>query len=195
MGDPSERREQLVRDHLRLAYYHARRLYGGRAGRGGLEVEDLEQEAVLGLMAASAQYDQAEHPGMPFPAFSRLYIVRHVNEAARRWERCRAEPLGVDLPAPTGDEGADRMALEVWDMLQGVPATERAILVRRYGLDGEPALGLVELAEFFGLPARSIGRALAMARSLVRRECKDRGFHFDRWAEAAAAAAGATSVA
>lgn len=180
MGDEPAR-ERLVRDNLRLAYYHARRLH--RPGRAGLDVEDLEQEAVLGLMAASQLYDLATHPEMPFGSFARLYLVRHINEALERWERARVDPLLGDFPDPSSDPGRDRLALEVWDMLEHVPDRCRALLVRRYGLDGGPAMGLLELSDHFGLPARSVGRMLAIGRQVIRQECRARGFSFDRWAE------------
>jgi RNA polymerase sigma factor (sigma-70 family) len=180
---PDDAREQLVHDNLRLAYYHARRLYRP----GGLDVEDLEQEAVMGLMAAAGLYRPAENPQCPFSSFSRQYIVRHVNEAIRRWEKCRADPLFVDLPDPSADPGRDRLALEIWDMLEHVPRACRALVVRRYGLDGEEPMGLIELSEHFGLPARTVGRQLAVGREIVRAECHARGFSVETYAQRLAA--------
>lgn len=184
--DPrGELREQLVCDNLRLAYYFARRAY--RDGCG-LELEDLEQEAVLGLMAAAGLYDPQGHPRMPFGTWARPYIVRHVNEAIERWQRVQAEPLPAELADPeTESAGELRLALEVWEMVQELPQRCQALVVRRYGLDERPAWGLLKLSAHFGLPSRTVGRLLQEGRSLLRAACIERGLAHDAWAQGLAA--------
>jgi RNA polymerase sigma factor (sigma-70 family) len=177
-------RERLVTDNLRLAYSFARRAH--RPSMGALGVEDLEQEAVMGLMAAAAKYDIEEYPDVPFSTFARRYILRYIDDAASRWGMARLDPLVGDVPDRSTDSHAGRLELEVWDMLQCVPPRARPVLIRRYGLDGGPALGLLDLADHFGLPARSVGRLLAVGREVVRQECEARGFRFERWARAIA---------
>lgn len=173
-------RERLVTENLRYAYHLARLRH--RPGMGALGLEDLEQEAVLGLMAAAAAYDVEEHPDVPFSAFARRYIKTYINEIVARWGLVRLDPLTADIPAPAEDPRRERLALEVWDMLAHVPPRCRPLLVRRYGLDDGPALGLHELSRRFGLPPRTVGRLLEIGRDSVREQCRIRGFSFESWA-------------
>ena len=182
MAMPDEvSRERLVEKNLRLAYFHAHRAC--RQVNRALGLEDLEQEAVIGLMAAAGQYDVELHPDVPFSAFARDYILRYINEAIERWSRVELDPLLTEVPDPHFDTARERLQLEVWDMLEHVPRQVRPLLVRRYGLDGGPTLGLIELADKFGLTVRTAGRQLAMAREVIRHECRERGFSFERWAQ------------
>jgi DNA-directed RNA polymerase sigma subunit (sigma70/sigma32) len=70
-------RSQLVAAHLSNAEYHARRF--AKTGRGGQpSVEDLTQEALLGLLRAIELFNP--HAGYRFGCYAGL----HMHEAVRR---------------------------------------------------------------------------------------------------------------
>jgi RNA polymerase sigma factor (sigma-70 family) len=88
----------LAADNLRLAF-HVAKSYLRRARGLGFTREDLQQEAVLGLLRASQGFDPAV--GTPFGPFACLVIRNHLHNVlvARRHRSLRALPANPDGPA------------------------------------------------------------------------------------------------
>lgn len=173
-------RQRLVADNLRLAYYLARRV-----DRMGVELEDCEQAAALGLCAAAQAYDPDRHPGVPFSAYARDYVIRYLTEEVTRHVRAGLHAhLSADVAAPGPSAADDRLANEVWEAVESLSVHERTLIVRRFGLDGGAPSGLFELSVHFGVPVRSLNRLLAVARRKLGEALRAKG-----WTEAQAAQA------
>lgn len=176
----SRERQQLVERNLRLAYYLARKIEPM-----GVDLEDLEQAAALGLCAAAQIFDPDSHPGVKFGTFARDYVIRYLTEEITRHVRSEAHAhLRADVAEPGPSATEDRMALEVWEALESLPPREKLLIVRRFGLDGGPPCGLIALSFHFGIPVRTISRLLAAARELIGDALRSRGWTQERWAEA-----------
>lgn len=177
----SDERELLVSKNLRIAYFLARKFDGH-----GMELEDLEQEAALGLCAAALVFDPAEYPSANFGTYARDYVKRYLTEAVARHVRFQALSLSYDVPDACPSAAQDRMVSEVWDALEILSPRERMVVVRRFGLDGGPPSGLLELSFHFGIPVRSLNRMLCQARATVGDFLKSHGWTQEKWAQASA---------
>jgi RNA polymerase sigma factor (sigma-70 family) len=87
----------LAADNLKLAF-HVAKSYLRRARALGFTREDLQQEAVVGLLRASHRFDPAV--GTPFSGFAGLAIRHHLHNVliARRhrpWRGLPANPGGA----------------------------------------------------------------------------------------------------
>jgi RNA polymerase primary sigma factor len=123
-------RSELVSQSLPLLRRVARR-YAGR----GVELNDLEQDAVVGLMRALERFDPER--GTPFWVYARWWIRQALQQAVAEGSRA------VRLPAHV-----------LWDMHELKEARER--LTRERG--AEP--GVTQLADALGWNARRVGDAL-----------------------------------
>ena len=167
-------RQALVADNLRLAYKLARL---NRYRRWGLDPDDLEQEAVLGLCRAAQAFDPETHPGVPFSAFARVYITggmwraiaQHITESAH-------DRLPDDLPDSADDGKADALSIEVAHAIDELGSDDAEVLVLRFGIDGAAPLGLLELADHLDVCPRTATARLARARENLARVLRSRGW-------------------
>jgi RNA polymerase sigma factor (sigma-70 family) len=161
-------REQTVRDNLRLAYH----LSGlDQYRRWGLERDDREQEAVLGLCQAAQVFDPDRR--VAFGSFARTYIIGCIWRAiARNLAESDHEPLPDALAGPE----AGRLEAEVAEALESLSEAEQVLLANRFGLDGCQPQGLIGLADTFGCSMRQVTRMLATAREHLRAELERRGW-------------------
>lgn len=168
----SDERLKLVESHLRLAYFLARRVEGC-----GLDLEDREQAAALGLCAAATAFDPDAHPGVPFSAFARDYIIRHLTDEVSRHVRSGLHAsLGADVEAPGRSRAEARLDGDVWEAMESLTAFERRLVSRRFGLGGTAPAGLLELSFELGVPVRSLSRLLAIARRKLGESLRARGW-------------------
>jgi RNA polymerase sigma factor (sigma-70 family) len=169
-------RERVVEENLRLAYYLARRAKR-RVGEL-IELEDLEQEAALGLMVAAQNYDPKENPDVPFGAFAQLWVIRYLAELIQSTQRASLELcLTADVvDLSSGAPGSERLAIEVWETVAKLPRRERLMVVRRFGLDGAAPSKLYELGQHLGVSSTTAKRLLACALTQLRRDFMNEGF-------------------
>jgi RNA polymerase sigma factor (sigma-70 family) len=163
-------REAIVRENLRLAY-HLSAL--DRYRRWGLDREDREQEAVLGLCQAAQAFDPDAHPGVPFSSFARTHVIGCIWRAIIRH---LAESNHVSLPCELASADPDRLESEVSDALDELPVEEQQLIAHRFGLDGGEPVGLLGLADLYGCSVRQVTRMLAVAREHLRVELERRGW-------------------
>lgn len=94
-------RNRLVMEHMGLA----RKLARAAGRRGPVDVADLVQEAVFGIVRAAAKYDPIAHPGVRFGNYAarwmRLYIARALADA-----RFIHVPEYVETILRSGGDGA-----------------------------------------------------------------------------------------
>jgi RNA polymerase primary sigma factor len=104
-ADPE--RQAMILRHRRLAYKMARRYEGF-----GVDREDLEQEAISGLIKAVDRFDPTR--GTAFSTYATYWIRRSLQEAVARgslirtpdfFKRRRRRPRVVSLDAPIGADG------------------------------------------------------------------------------------------
>ncbi len=72
----------MVRRHLPLVKFIAGQVHKTLPGSSGVDIRDLVQEGVLGLMAAADRYDEAS--GVPFSTFARFRIRGAMLDSLRR---------------------------------------------------------------------------------------------------------------
>jgi RNA polymerase sigma factor (sigma-70 family) len=143
---PAERTE-LILSNRGLAAHVARR-YRGAA----IDLDDLVQEGMLGLIRASRDFDPAKgtfatHAVPWVRAFVRRAVRRAAGQSARGDLRLTVAPLGDDAEkVPDRPESDDlRPALLVL-ALERLHPVEAWALSRRFGLDGRPPATYPDLA-------------------------------------------------
>jgi RNA polymerase primary sigma factor len=130
VGGDRDARAALVSASLPLLRRLARR-YAGR----GVELADLEQDAVVGLLRALERFEPER--GTPFWAYARWWVRQALQQAVAEGSRAVRLPTHV-----------------LWDMHELKEARER--LTRERG--SEP--GAVRLADALGWSTRRVGDAL-----------------------------------
>ncbi|OJW20466.1 MAG: hypothetical protein BGO49_04455 [Planctomycetales bacterium 71-10] len=94
-------RNRLVMEHMGLA----RKLARAAGRRGPVDVADLVQEAVFGIVRAAAKYDPVAHPGVRFGNYAarwmHLYIARALDAA-----RIIHVPEYIESVLRSGGDGA-----------------------------------------------------------------------------------------
>jgi RNA polymerase sigma factor (sigma-70 family) len=158
-----DERERLISKHLSRARALASRFRGR-----GVELEDLHQEAALGLCVAADRFDPEANPGVPFWAYVRFEVLDRVTAAVSAVPP--ANQLGYDPEAPAPDAHLERAAGDLWYALDSLSDRDRAIVIRRWGLDGGPLAGPLELASEFGLGYRRVHQILQQALQAIGRE-------------------------
>ena len=146
----------------------------------GVDVDDLVQEASLGLAEAAKLFDPKITPPDHFGEYARAQVTKRVIQAidAELQNRTRAEL--PDIPAPTPDQNSERAADELWSAAEVLSEDDRELLADRYGLDGRPAQGLFEICSRRNLAMSTLKRRLDDIRrrlklELVQRGWRDRG--------------------
>lgn len=174
--------ELLLRQHRNLARIKSVSFYLPGASR-----EDILQEAMIGLYKAVRDYDLSS--GVPFTAFARLCIVRHLRSAVKGANRVKHQVLNSasslqragwepkdsgpstfdDLRDPTAhDPGDDLIAaerLEVVKQLLSHELTELETRVVAYLVEG---YSYEEIAGLIGSHLKAVDNALQRTRRKLR---------------------------
>jgi RNA polymerase sigma-70 factor (sigma-E family) len=125
--------------------------------------EDLAQE---GLIAAYRSWRKLAVPEGRPEAYVRRVMVRAARRARRR--RWRDEVPTGDLPDASGHDFEDQsdLSVQVFTVLRGLPAGQRAVLVLRFWADASEAEVAQELGIAVGTVKSRMSRALAALRPI-----------------------------
>ena len=178
-GDPTAR-ETLIRHNLRLVVHVAKKYYAQPSDQ-----EDLVSIGTIGLMKAVDTFDSTRKA-----RFS-TYASRCIeNELRMHFRRERKSGTTVSLQE-TLEAGKDDTALTLSDVLQdgfcmedsceqqdeaqrlrqlieGLPARERKLILLRYGLAGQPPLTQLETAKLLQISRSYVSRLETHALELLR---------------------------
>ena len=178
-GDPTAR-ETLIRHNLRLVVHVAKKYYAQPSDQ-----EDLISIGTIGLMKAVDTFDSTRKA-----RFS-TYASRCIeNELRMHFRRERKSGTTVSLQE-TLEAGKDDTALTLSDVLQdgfcmedsceqqdeaqrlrqlieGLPARERKLILLRYGLAGQPPLTQLEAAKLLQISRSYVSRLETHALELLR---------------------------
>lgn len=130
----------------------------------GLPEEDLVQLGAIGLLRAMDRY--AEQQDVPFDTLVleqanrqiREFLEREQPDQARRDRNDRCH--GVKEPAREAD---------LYQALEKLDETERAVISMRMGLNGEEGKTQAETAQALGLSEQEVSRLLRKAQNRLRR--------------------------
>ena len=150
-------REEMVVANLRLVLFWALR-YRGR----GVEVADLFQEGVLGLMRAVELFD--ERRGTRFSTYASWRIRAQMQAAVLVFKRWSGEDPRRDgaLRSAGPDEGIDdvvvraSVATELRRAVGELDGLGRRVVSLRFGLDGVAPLSLNDTAQRLHLGSRRV---------------------------------------
>jgi RNA polymerase sigma factor (sigma-70 family) len=156
----------LVEAHLPTAATYARCFR-----RPGIDDDDLEQAALLGLCQAAKTFDPN---GAPFHVYARHRMRDRVFEVLD----C---PTGGGLPFEPADPASEnvhleRAAADLWHALESLSERDRSLVTSRFGLGGARQRPVCELAKESGLTARRVRELLSSARSTIRSELERMGW-------------------
>lgn len=178
-GDPTAR-EKLIRHNLRLVAHIAKKYYALPC-----EQDDLISIGTIGLMKAVDTFDSTRRAR--FSTYASRCIENELRMHFRR-ERKSAPALSLQETLEAGKEDS---ALTLSDVLQdgfrmeedcerqddarrlrqlieGLPARERKIVLLRYGLAGQPPLTQLETANLLHISRSYISRLESHALELLR---------------------------
>jgi len=179
-GDPTAR-ETLIRHNLRLVVHVAKKYYAQPSDQ-----EDLISIGTIGLMKAVDTFDSTRKA-----RFS-TYASRCIeNELRMHFRRERKSGTTVSLQE-TLEAGKDDTALTLSDVLQdgfcmedsceqqdeaqrlrqlieGLPARERKLILLRYGLAGQPPLTQLETAQLLQISRSYVSRLETHALDQLRK--------------------------
>ena len=178
-GDPTAR-ETLIRHNLRLVVHVAKKYYAQPSDQ-----EDLISIGTIGLMKAVDTFDSTRKA-----RFS-TYASRCIeNELRMHFRRERKSGTTVSLQE-TLEAGKDDTALtlsdvlqdgfcmedsceqqdearRLWQLIEGLPARERKLILLRYGLAGQPPLTQLETAKLLQISRSYVSRLETHALELLR---------------------------
>jgi RNA polymerase primary sigma factor len=147
----------MVVGNLRLVLFWALR-YQGR----GVDLADLFQEGVLGLMRAVELYDAGR--GTRFSTYASWRIRSQMQAAvlvAERWSGTDPR-FDVVVPAAEADESLDEAVVhasvlcELRQAIDGLDDLGRRVVALRFGLDGVGPLSLNDVARQLHLGSRRV---------------------------------------
>ena len=178
-GDTAAR-EKLIRHNLRLVAHIVKKYYALPGDQ-----DDLVSIGTIGLMKAVDTFDPTRRA-----RFS-TYASRCIeNEIRMQFRRDRKTGGTVSLQETLEADGDSALTLadvlqdsfcmedicetqddirRVRQLLEGLPARERQILLLRYGLAGQPPLTQLETARLLGISRSYISRLETHALDLLRR--------------------------
>jgi RNA polymerase sigma factor (sigma-70 family) len=192
-ADP-ETEAGVVARHLGLVRMVVRRMQGRVTV--GFDVDDMTQEGLIGLLRAARRWDPGrglKFSSLAVPCIRDAISTAWATRARRRpqsatpaWPDWEERCLSLDAPLPgssgrtLGDVMADERAVDpaqavaladracrLLQALAGLDPLERAVLVHRYGLVGEP-LGWPQIAQRLGITSVRARRIEAAARAALR---------------------------
>ena len=178
-GDGSAR-EKLIRHNLRLVAHVAKKYYAQPGDQ-----EDLISIGTIGLMKAVDTFDSTRKA-----RFS-TYASRCIENELRMYFRRERKNGGTVSLQDTLEAGKDDTALTLSDVLQdgfcmedrceqqdeaqrlrqlieGLPARERKLILLRYGLAGQPPLTQLETAKLLQISRSYVSRLETHALALLR---------------------------
>ena len=178
-GDGSAR-EKLIRHNLRLVAHVAKKYYAQPGDQ-----EDLISIGTIGLMKAVDTFDSTRKA-----RFS-TYASRCIENELRMYFRRERKNGGTVSLQETLEAGKDDTALTLSDVLQdgfcmedrceqqdeaqrlrqlieGLPARERKLILLRYGLAGQPPLTQLETAKLLQISRSYVSRLETHALALLR---------------------------
>ena len=178
-GDASAR-EKLIRHNLRLVAHVAKKYYAQPGDQ-----EDLISIGTIGLMKAVDTFDSTRKA-----RFS-TYASRCIENELRMYFRRERKNGGTVSLQETLEAGKDDTALTLSDVLQdgfcmedrceqqdeaqrlrqlieGLPARERKLILLRYGLAGQPPLTQLETAKLLQISRSYVSRLETHALALLR---------------------------
>ena len=178
-GDGSAR-EKLIRHNLRLVAHVAKKYYAQPGDQ-----EDLISIGTIGLMKAVDTFDSTRKA-----RFS-TYASRCIENELRMYFRRERKNGGTVSLQETLEAGKDDTALTLSDVLQdgfcmedrceqqdeaqrlrqlieGLPARERKLILLRYGLAGQPPLTQLETARLLQISRSYVSRLETHAIALLR---------------------------
>ena len=164
--------------HLVADALPAAKAVAGRFAGRGVEPEDLRQEACLGLCQAAPNYRPGEHPGVPFAAFSRRYVIRRLNTAVSRRPTQRLK-IEIEDPSSSVDLTRERAGHDVEECLADLGGVDELFLRARYGFDG-PVLTAIQIASLYRISPRTVRARLELAREKLRERLESGGWQRPR---------------
>lgn len=165
----------LVTEHDHLAIAAASK-YRKRARAAGLDPDDLEQAARVGLLKAASRYDPDRGQ---FAAFARPYVK---GEICRLFKCAADDPVTVvdpDVLSASEDrqhteaQQRDDLAESVHAALETLPADQAAALAAHHGLVDREPRSRRELALRDGVSPSTIRRRLDAAKAAMRAALDD----------------------
>jgi len=155
-ADPAGYEDFVASRYRELVRFGALLMADARLG------EDLAQE---GLIAAYRSWRKLGVPQGRPEAYVRRVMVRAAMRARRR--RWRDEVPTGDLPDASGRDFGDQsdLSVQVFTILRGLPAGQRAVLVLRFWADASEAEVARELGIAVGTVKSRTSRALAALRA------------------------------
>jgi RNA polymerase sigma factor (sigma-70 family) len=93
--------EKLVNDNIKLAYFFANKW----RNIPGVAADDIEAQAMAGLVKAANMYDPSKGKFSSYAAMAIKNHLGHMNYHQK--EQAVHEPMSLDAPAGGGDEGDD----------------------------------------------------------------------------------------
>ena len=162
--------------HLRLAYKTANR-FRRWARRARVPMDEIEAEAMLGLVKAAVAYDPES--GVRFSTFATVTVSGHLKNLLTRRRPLRQLPVGgggesMDFAAtPERDDTGRRELLGA--VRKALPAREALVVELRFGLAGDDPLPLEEVGSRLGIGRERVRqlerkalKRLRMSRALRR---------------------------
>ena len=145
-------RTALIESFVGLARHLAR-----RCSQWSLTQDDLDQVAVLGVIEAVDTYSPARGPLKNWVGRNIKYALG--DEFARARRQCRAMGrLSIDPVDHSNDDEGEQQHEDLWEALEELPYRDQEHLIDGYGLDGYPAMTLVQLGVRGGYSAKASGR-------------------------------------
>jgi RNA polymerase sigma factor (sigma-70 family) len=166
-GDRTARDELVFRNGRLVPYYVGK--FGGR----GVERDELEAEASAALVEAATRFDPGSFPRTKFASFASHWIIGRLKTLCKKTSRFAGiSGHGWDELVDPDSESSfeDRQIDRLWLAMEGMPASQREILVRRFGLHGTPQKTQRQLGAELGVSRQTMcGRSRkAMANLALR---------------------------
>lgn len=135
--------DDLIDDNTRMIYKIARKYYGINRE---LELDDLIQEGILGLIAAANKYDFNNEKKAKFITFAVYYIDRYIHScvngrSSKQVGNNKLYSSCTSLNIPVGEEGETRELEDfIEDIDYGFENIEEKIYIQKLRVDLEKAM-------------------------------------------------------